>query len=193
MRGILTAALAAAAIALAASAWFAHSKLERLEIAVARAEAGAEHAETNYRKFDDAVQILESVARPDVATPVPLTPTNRAVRLQPPFKVWDGDTFDHGGQRYRLAGVDTPGLRGRDARCPAERLLGRRAKDLVESEFARPQARVEVVTFGTPPMRDDRSRILVRLSVNGANIGQRLVDSELAVAYDRQYGWCNGR
>lgn len=190
MKGLVVGALLAGAAALGASVWLTSNHLARLVAASAELEARSD--ETNQR-YEEAVALLEMIARPSTSAVRPQEAPNPPVTLSPPFEVVDGDTFNHGGQSYQLAGIEAPGLRGPDSSCIAETYLGDRARDMVNEEVTREGARITITTFGTPPVRDGYDRILVELRVNGEDIGQKLVRNQLAVQQDRRFAWCGGR
>jgi endonuclease YncB( thermonuclease family) len=96
------------------------------------------------------------------------------------IRVIDGDTFDIGGHRVRLHGVDAPeagqtcqDARGRDWRCGA--WVSREVRALYQGKTAR----CEVVT------RDRYDRIVARCRVQGQDMGAALVSAGLAFAYRR--------
>lgn len=179
--------------ALGAVIWFTQTTINQLNRSAGRLEASAEKAKQTELAFADAVRHLESIGRPDIGSSQPTDPPNPARRLAPPFEVWDGDTFDNQDIRYRLVGVDAPGVRGRDFSCLAELYLGRRARNMLQQEFDRPDAKVEVITFGSPVAKDDYGRTLVRLRINSEDFGERLLRNDLALESNRRAGWCNGR
>lgn len=180
-------------LTLAATLWAAHASLTQLNQAATNlAESSAKAAQTE-QSFAQAVRQLESIGAPDLGSSLPTESPNSPLRLAPPFVVWDGDTFDSGNTRYRLVGIDAPGVRGRDFNCLAELYLGRRARDMLRQEFARTNVRVEVVTFGNPIVKDDYERTLVQLRINGEDFGQRLLRNDLGIEGNRRAGWCNGR
>jgi micrococcal nuclease len=102
------------------------------------------------------------------------------------LRVIDGDTFDFGGERIRVADIDTPELRGR---CPYEiELAGRateRMRDLLE------QGPFEL--HRTPGGRDEdqygrKLRIVTR---GGRSLGDALVAEGLARTWTgRREPWC---
>lgn len=97
--------------------------------------------------------------------------------------VVDGDTIWHEGTKLRLTNIDTPEIE--QAKCPSERRLGERAK-----------ARLIVLLSGGYAVRysgklDRYDRPLVRLTVQGRDVGSILTSEGLA----RPYGtgrtpWC---
>lgn len=131
------------------------------------------------------------------AAPSPLAPadTLRGPVDAEVLRVVDGDTVlvtAHIwlGQRVetlvRLAGIDTPELRGR---CDDEKALAQRARSLVETRLP-PGARVRLHDVSTGKFA---GRIVARLfTEEGEDIGRTLIDSGLARPYDggRRAPWC---
>ena len=100
------------------------------------------------------------------------------------IRVIDGDTFDYGGVRIRIADIDTPEIRGR---CPEERaqaaLATRRLRALLAS------GPFELVRSGRDEDRYGRKlRVVVR---DGRSIGDMLVAEGLARTWTgRREPWC---
>jgi endonuclease YncB( thermonuclease family) len=105
-------------------------------------------------------------------------------------RVVDGDTVDldclgEGRFRARLTGYDTPETH--NPRCSAEAVHGQAATQRLRTIVA--NARRIEATLG----RWDRyERRLVQLSVDGHDVGQRLIAEGLALPYDggRRPDWC---
>lgn len=105
-------------------------------------------------------------------------------------RVVDGDTVDleclgEGRFRARLTGFDTPETHRPD--CAQEALLGQAATRRLRAMIS--DARQIEARLG----RWDRyERRLVQLSVDGRDVGQRLIAEGLAVPYDggRRPDWC---
>lgn len=124
------------------------------------------------------------LALPTAATASTNTPPCVVVR------VVDGDTVDldclgEGRFRARLMGYDTPETH--NPRCSAEAVHGRAATLRLRTMVA--NARRIDATLG----RWDRyERRLVQLSVDGRDVGQRLIAEGLALPYDggRRPDWC---
>ncbi|MDQ2091469.1 thermonuclease family protein [Marimonas arenosa] len=102
--------------------------------------------------------------------------------------VYDGDTvaLDCGGREVtaRLQGLDAPETR--DAGCEAERVAGNAA-----TARLRALVRQGVVTYrrrGT----DKYGRWLIRLSVDGQDVAERMIAERLAVPYagGGRIDWC---
>lgn len=100
--------------------------------------------------------------------------------------VIDGDTIDVSGERYRLAGFDTPETY--HAQCDYELALGREATSRLRELVASGQ-HLEVMVL---PGRDRYGRGLARLFVGGLDVGPILISERLARQYDggRREGWC---
>lgn len=95
----------------------------------------------------------------------------------------DGDTLWHEGVKLRLANIDTPEID--HARCPYERQLGERAK-----------ARLIVLLNGGYRIHysgklDRYRRPLVRVTVNGRDVGEQLAREGLAREWrGKRLPWC---
>lgn len=105
-------------------------------------------------------------------------PTAGAVR------VIDGDTFDYGGERIRIADIDTPEVRGR---CPEERAQAALATQRLRALLA--SGPFELVRSGRDQDRYGRKlRVVVR---DGRSIGDMLVAEGLARTWSgRREPWC---
>lgn len=112
-----------------------------------------------------------------------------AAMWTPGVRVVDGDTVDHGFWRYRLAGFDAPEISR--ARCAEERALGRKARVRLREIVAGGDARLVAVKG----RRDSWGRILARLEVGAADVGQALIAEGLARGYDggERPDWCAAR
>ncbi len=100
--------------------------------------------------------------------------------------VVDGDTFRLGGDKIRIADIDTPELH--PARCAYEQALGEAAKQrLLELLNAGP--------FDLKPIDRDTDRYGRKLRVvmrGGKSLGDVLVMEGLARTWEgRRRGWCN--
>lgn len=101
--------------------------------------------------------------------------------------VVDGDTVWFGRTKVRIENIDTPEIG--QAKCPYERKLGERARDRL---LAILNARAyQVIYIG----RSDRfGRPLVRIAINGQDIGDQLVAEGLARKWEgRRKPWCPTR
>jgi len=99
------------------------------------------------------------------------------------FAIVDGDTVLLSGERIRIANVDAPEVRL--AQCESEARLGRLATDRLRG----------LLIEGTAVVRregEDRfGRTLARISVNGRDVGDLLVNEGLARRWDgRRQPWC---
>jgi micrococcal nuclease len=99
-------------------------------------------------------------------------------------RVIDGDTFDYGGERIRIADIDTPEVRGR---CPEERAQAARATRRLSALLA--SGPFELVRNGRDQDRYGRKlRVVVR---DGRSIGDMLVAEGLARTWTgRREPWC---
>jgi len=106
------------------------------------------------------------------------TSANGAVR------VIDGDTFDYGGQRIRIADIDAPEL---NARCAEEAWLAAAATRRLRALLA--QGPFQLVPVSRDEDRHGRKlRIVVR---NGRSIGDILAAEGLARTWSgRHQPWC---
>ena len=98
--------------------------------------------------------------------------------------VVDGDTFDYGGERIRIADIDTPETR---ARCPEEARLAAAATNRLRILLA--QGTFELVRSGRDEDRYGRKlRVVVR---HGRSLGDVLVSEGLARTWTgRREPWC---
>jgi len=124
--------------------------------------------------------ILEAQEGP----PAPIDGALTAVSEGPVYVI-DGDTFDHGGVRIRIADIDTPEVQGR---CAYESALAARAT-----------ARMEQLLIAGPfelrPIRgrdEDRyGRKLRIVTRGGRSLGDQLVAEGLARTWSgRREPWC---
>lgn len=101
-------------------------------------------------------------------------------------RVIDGDTFDYGGMRVRVADIDTPELRGR---CEYEITLARRATRRMEALLAQGPFELERLPSGRDEDRYGRKlRIVTR---GGRSLGDQLVAEGLARTWSgRREPWC---
>lgn len=109
------------------------------------------------------------------------------VVLTEPVVVVDGDTFDVGGVRYRVADLDAPETNGR---CPAERALARLATAQAREAFDQATTVTVEVVDVQPATARFRERLVVRVSVDGEDLATGLVRAGVA-RWDRDRGrWC---
>lgn len=101
-------------------------------------------------------------------------------------RVIDGDTFDYGGMRVRIADIDTPELRGR---CDREIELARRATRRMAALLAAGPFELEPLPNGRDTDRYGRQlRIVTR---HGRSLGDELVREGLARTWSgRREPWC---
>jgi len=96
-------------------------------------------------------------------------------------QVTDGDTIRIGETRIRIKGIDAPELEQRCSRAGRSYACGEAARrvliDLVSAKTVRCRA----------AGRDRYQRILARCTVDGNDIGTRMVESGWAVSYGRDY------
>ena len=108
-----------------------------------------------------------------------LKPSGRS--LEGRAQVTDGDTIRIGESRIRLKGIDAPEMEQRCSRAGRSYACGETARrvliDLVSGETVRCRA----------TGRDRYQRILARCTVNGRDIGARMVEGGWAVSYGRDY------
>ncbi len=108
-----------------------------------------------------------------------LKPNGRS--LEGRASVTDGDTIRIGDTKIRLKGIDTPEMEqscsrsGRSYSCGV--VARRRLTELVSGEVVRCRS----------SGRDRYGRVLARCSVNGNDIGARMVEEGWAVSYGRDY------
>ena len=108
-----------------------------------------------------------------------LKPSGRS--LEGRAQVTDGDTIRIGEARIRIKGIDAPEMEQRCSRAGRTYACGETARraliDLVSGETVRCRA----------AGRDRYQRILARCTVNGRDIGARMVEDGWAVSYGRDY------
>ncbi|WP_165351221.1 thermonuclease family protein [Ciceribacter ferrooxidans] len=101
--------------------------------------------------------------------------------------VVDGDTVVIDGEKIRIFNIDAPELR--HAACDAERRLAEVAKRRLDALLAgRP---VIVVRSDNGRMKDRYGRTLARLTVDGRDVGEILIEEELARPWEgKRQPWC---
>ena len=117
----------------------------------------------------------------------PTTVANRETEpVRGPVRVIDGDTFEHGGHRIRIADIDTPELRGR---CAYEVELAARATRRLEALIAAGPFELNPLPSGRDEDRYGRKlRIVTR---GGRSLGDTLVAEGLARTWSgRREPWC---
>lgn len=102
--------------------------------------------------------------------------------------VIDGDTLRDGEERYRVENIDAP-ERGWRAECLEERALAEAARAYVDAWIAG-AAQVEVAPSGR---RDRYGRVVGRVSIDGIDLGERLIARGLAQRWrGRKADFCSG-
>ncbi|MES0828211.1 thermonuclease family protein [Ruegeria sp. SCP11] len=99
----------------------------------------------------------------------------------------DGDTIDHGDDRYRLVGFDAPETYR--PQCRAEKALGLEAKARL-TELVQSADQIELVI---QPDLDSHHRFLAVGRVAGQEVGAILISEGLARPYSggRRRSWCS--
>ena len=102
------------------------------------------------------------------------------------LRVIDGDTFDHGGVRIRVADIDTPEVRGQ---CASERALAQRATVRMRALLEEGPFELHRAPEGRDQDRYGRKlRIVTR---DGRSLGDQLVAEGLAWTWSgRREPWC---
>ena len=137
--------------------------------------------------------ILEAQERapsPDVPSGSPLdaggSAENGAVRVSASVRVIDGDTFDYGSTRVRIADIDTPEVRGQ---CPEETRLAARATQRMRALLA--AGPFELHALGNGRDEDGYGRKLRIVTRGGRSLGDVLVAEGLARTWTgRREPWC---
>ena len=103
----------------------------------------------------------------------------------PAVRIIDGDTFDHGGVRIRIADIDTPEVRGR---CPYETELAARATRRLSALLAAGPFELEPIAGRDTDRYGRKLRIVTR---GGRSLGDMLVAEGLARTWSgRREPWC---
>ena len=112
----------------------------------------------------------------------PVGPSTRATTAA--VRVIDGDTFDYGGARIRIADIDTPEVRGQ---CADERARAAQATQGLRALLA--AGPFELVRLGRDEDRYGRKlRLVIR---DGQSLGDQLVSEGLARTWSgRREPWC---
>jgi micrococcal nuclease len=126
---------------------------------------------------------------------VQAAPEYGTVTVSKVISVYDGDTFRVDidslppivGRNIpiRLNGVDTPEIRGK---CEHEKDLAIKARDFVRNKLANAK---EVKL--TKLQRGKYFRVIADVMIDGVNLGQELLDNELAYKYTggKKSSWCD--
>lgn len=100
-------------------------------------------------------------------------------------RIWLGQAIE---TRVRLAGIDTPELRGA---CATERNLAARARDRLAEQLSGRRVTLTEIRHGTYA-----GRVVATVSADGTpDVGRALLDAGLARAYagrGRRPDWCGG-
>lgn len=100
-------------------------------------------------------------------------------------RIIDGDTFELGGMRVRIADIDTPEVRGR---CPYETELAARATRRLRTLLAAGPFELEPIPGRDTDRYGRKLRIVTR---GGRSLGDRLVAEGLARTWSgRREPWC---
>ncbi len=112
--------------------------------------------------------------------------TGAPLRAVGAVHVIDGDTFDHGGTRIRIADIDTPEVNGR---CPYETQLAARATQRLRTLLA--AGPFELHPLGNGRDVDRYGRRLRIVTRGGRSLGDVLVAEGLARTWTgRREPWC---
>ncbi|OAE43940.1 thermonuclease family protein [Brucella intermedia] len=104
----------------------------------------------------------------------------------------DGDTFVIDGEHVRIANIDAPETR--NAKCDAERRLGRVAKRRLQELLASPGFEMERGDPKSGRIKDRYGRTLATAYVEGVDVGSILIEEELARPWrGKREPWCNYR
>ena len=102
----------------------------------------------------------------------------------------DGDTFDIGSERVRIANIDAPETKS--AKCDAERRLGEVAKRRLQELLSSPGFEMERGDPKSGRMKDRYGRTLATIYVDGIDVGSILIDERLARLWrGKREPWCN--
>lgn len=109
--------------------------------------------------------------------------------------IYDGDTFRVNIEGWpqvvglkmpiRVAGIDTPELRGK---CPKEKVLAKQAKQITVDYLNNAEV-IELQNI----KRGKYFRLVATVMVDGVNLGDVLIEEDLAVVYDgkkKTKDWC---
>ena len=113
------------------------------------------------------------------------SPDVRSPRLVQAVQVIDGDTFDYGGMRVRIADIDTPEV---DGRCAYERDLAAQATDRMAELLDEGPFELHPVGGRDQDRYGRKLRIVTR---DGESLGDVLVSEGLARTWTGQREpWC---
>lgn len=164
-----------------------------LQVDPALAPSAAPTAADPYAEARRSQAILETQeGAPSAAIPrgSPLDAAGRGgdapLRVSAGARVIDGDTFDYGGMRVRIADIDTPEVQGR---CPYETALAARATQRLRVLLA--AGPFEVHALGNGRDVDAYGRKLRIVTRGGRSLGDVLVAEGLARTWSgRREPWC---
>lgn len=101
----------------------------------------------------------------------------------------DGDTFDIGDERVRIANIDVPETKS--AKCDAERRLGEVAKRRLQELLSSPGFEMERGDPKSGSMKDRYGRTLATAYVDGIDIGSILIQEGIARPWrGKREPWC---
>ena len=144
--------------------------------------APASAAPNPYAEAERSPEILEGQERP-----VRTLPSEGGAQVQAAaIRIIDGDTFDYGSMRVRIADIDTPEVRGR---CAYETDLAGRATNRLRALLAGGDIALHAAPGGRDEDRYGRKlRIVTR---DGRSVGDTLVAEGLARTWTgRREPWC---
>ncbi|WP_282170923.1 thermonuclease family protein [Ruegeria atlantica] len=132
--------------------------------------------------------LLSAALAPLFIAAVWIEPTKRTETLSASEVIAvDGDTIDHGDDRYRLVGFDAPETFR--AQCEAEKALGLKTKDRL-TEIIQANGYVELEI---EPELDKYGRFLAIARAGGKQVGSILISEGLARPYSggKRQAWCS--
>jgi endonuclease YncB( thermonuclease family) len=145
-----------------------------------------------YAEAERSREILEAqegAPSPAIPTGSPLESAGRgdgAIRVNGPVHVIDGDTFEQGGMRIRIADIDTPEVHGR---CASETALAARATGRMRALLAAGPFELHASSDGRD--EDGYGRKLRIVTRGGRSLGDVLVAEGLARTWTgRREPWC---
>lgn len=101
----------------------------------------------------------------------------------------DGDTFDIGVERVRIANIDAPETKS--AKCDAERRLGEVAKRRLQELLASPGFELERGDPKSGRRKDRYGRTLATAYVDGIDVGSILINEGIARPWrGKREPWC---
>jgi endonuclease YncB( thermonuclease family) len=132
------------------------------------------------RRSRDNLREQEGAPQPAATSPGPVSGS-----YQSSLRVVDGDTFWLGGDKIRIADIDTPEL---EARCPSELALAQRATRRLEGLLDEGPFEMSPIAGRDEDRYGRKLRILTR---NGRSLGDVLVAEGLARTWTGQrQPWC---